>query len=145
MQGAYVPAVCLWNFFPCPSIQPDFLNELEKTMALLAFEEQTTSPVGHLLDHAQRQKTASELNAAILTAQCQEKGREGRGEYEVLRRSLTHRHPVFYADPKLPALLKMLIWAQQQLGEKATYPRITNIATAEYEQAATGSATDVGQ
>jgi hypothetical protein len=30
--------------------------------------------VGGLLDVTQRHKTASELNAAILTAQCQEKG-----------------------------------------------------------------------
>lgn len=57
-------------------------------MALLAFDELRASPVGELLDHCQRQKTASELNAAILTAQCQEK------------------------DPKLPSLLKMLVWAQ---------------------------------
>jgi hypothetical protein len=57
-------------------------------MALLAFEDHTRSPVADLLDYGQRQKTASELNAAILTSQCQEK------------------------DPKLPSLLKMLVWAQ---------------------------------
>jgi glucose-induced degradation protein 8 len=57
-------------------------------MALLAFEDSKLSPVGDLLDHTQRQKTASELNAAILSAQCQEK------------------------DPKLPSMLKMLVWAQ---------------------------------
>lgn len=56
-------------------------------MALLAFDSRK-SPVGDLLDHSQRQKIASELNAAILTSQCQEK------------------------DPKLPSMLKMLIWAQ---------------------------------
>ena len=44
-------------------------------MALLAFDDTSKSPIGYLLDHVQRQKTASELNAAILTAQCQEKGR----------------------------------------------------------------------
>ena len=46
-------------------------------MALLAFDDCSNSPVGSLLDHAQRQKTASELNAAILAAQYQEKGRSG--------------------------------------------------------------------
>lgn len=56
-------------------------------MALLAFDN-VASPVGDLLEASQRQKTASELNAAILTAQSQDK------------------------DPKLPNLLKMLIWAQ---------------------------------
>lgn len=40
-------------------------------MALLAFEDGKSSPVGDLLDVAQRQKTASELNAAILASQGQ--------------------------------------------------------------------------
>ncbi|KAJ1538946.1 Glucose-induced degradation complex subunit, partial [Nowakowskiella sp. JEL0078] len=80
---------------------PEFLDELERTMALLAFEDQSTSPVGDLLDHTQRQKTASELNSAILTSQCQEK------------------------DPKLSTLLKMVIWSQQQLDERVTsYPKL---------------------
>ncbi|KAJ3209488.1 Glucose-induced degradation complex subunit [Clydaea vesicula] len=86
---------------------PEFLEELEKTMALLVFDQSLKSSVGNLLDHSQRQKTASELNAAILTAQCQEK------------------------DPKLPSLLKMLVWCQNQLDEKVIYPKITNLATAE--------------
>lgn len=38
-------------------------------MALLAFHDPQASPVGNLMQLAQRQKTASELNAAILTAQ----------------------------------------------------------------------------
>jgi hypothetical protein len=38
-------------------------------MALLAFNEPNSSPVGDLMQLAQRQKTAGELNAAILTAQ----------------------------------------------------------------------------
>ncbi|KAI8915886.1 CTLH/CRA C-terminal to lish motif domain-containing protein [Gorgonomyces haynaldii] len=52
---------------------PEFLVELERTMALLAFDDSRKSPVGDLLDHAQRQKIASELNAAILQAQSQDK------------------------------------------------------------------------
>jgi hypothetical protein len=35
------------------------------------------------------------------------------------------------AEPKLPNLLKLLIWAQKQLDEKALYPRIDNLVTAE--------------
>ena len=88
---------------------PQLLDDLERTVALLAFEDQTTSPMGALLDYSQRQKLASELNAAILTAQSQDK------------------------DPKLPGLLKMLLWAQGLLDEKARYPRITNLVTAELE------------
>lgn len=51
----------------------EFLEEIEKTMALLAFEDMEQSPVKELLDNVQRQSTASELNAAILESQCQEK------------------------------------------------------------------------
>ncbi|KAJ3109065.1 Glucose-induced degradation complex subunit [Phlyctochytrium planicorne] len=88
---------------------PEFLEELERTMALLAFEDFDRSPVADLLDYNQRQKTASELNAAILTSQNQEK------------------------DPKLPTLLKMLLWAQNNLEEKLSFPKITNVMTAELE------------
>lgn len=84
---------------------PSFLEELERTVALLAFEDVTNCPVGELLDISQRLKTASEVNAAILTSQSHEK------------------------DPKLPGLLKMLLWAQNQLDEKAVYPRINNLST----------------
>eukprot|EP00123_Amoebidium_parasiticum_P011936 comp21000_c0_seq1/m.28167 comp21000_c0_seq1/g.28167 ORF comp21000_c0_seq1/g.28167 comp21000_c0_seq1/m.28167 type:complete len:237 (-) comp21000_c0_seq1:167-877(-) len=87
-----------------------FLEELERTMALLAFEDQSASPMAYLLDPAQRQKTASELNAAILASQCQEK------------------------DPKLPLLIKMLRWSQEQLRDKVDYPTITNIVTATFDE-----------
>jgi len=87
-----------------------FLEELEKTMSLLAFEDHTKSPVGFLMLNGQRQKTASELNAAILTSQCQEK------------------------DPKLPTLLKLLKWSQNKLDEKLKYPKIDNLVTAVLEE-----------
>jgi hypothetical protein len=57
-------------------LQHQFLEELERTVALLAFEDSANSPVSDLLDISQRQKTASELNAAILTSQSHEKGRQ---------------------------------------------------------------------
>lgn len=76
-------------------------------MALLAFEDTKASPVGDLMDVAQRQKTASELNAAILAAQAQER------------------------EPRLPLLLKLLLWAQAQLDERAVYPRIADLASAQ--------------
>mmetsp|Transcript_8813 Transcript_8813/g.15859 ORF Transcript_8813/g.15859 Transcript_8813/m.15859 type:complete len:230 (-) Transcript_8813:157-846(-) len=84
-----------------------FLEELERTIALLAFSDTAACPVGDLMDVTQRQKTASELNAAILSSQCQEQ------------------------EPKLPSLLKMLLWAQNRLDEHAEYPRMSNLATAE--------------
>ena len=50
-----------FTFLPC--------LPAERTVALLAFNDPRSSPVGELMEVAQRQKTASELNAAILTAQ----------------------------------------------------------------------------
>ncbi|KAL0310657.1 UNVERIFIED_CONTAM: protein GID8 [Sesamum angustifolium] len=76
------------------------------------FEDVSNCPVGELLDISQRLKTASEVNAAILTSQSHEK------------------------DPKLPSLLKMLIWVQTQLDEKASYPRINDLSTAVLEDPA---------
>ncbi|KAE8716948.1 LisH and RanBPM domains containing protein isoform 2 [Hibiscus syriacus] len=87
-----------------------FLEELERTVSLLAFEDVSNCPVGELLDISQRLKTASELNAAILTSQSHEK------------------------DPKLPSLLKMLLWAQ--LDEKAAYPCINDLSNAALEDPA---------
>jgi hypothetical protein len=43
----------------------------ERTVALLVFEDLKSSPLADLMDVAQRQKTASELNAAILASQSQ--------------------------------------------------------------------------
>lgn len=88
---------------------PEFLEDLEQTMALLAFDDNAKSPISNLLDHSQRQKTASELNAAILTSQCQDK------------------------DPRLPSLLKLLVWAQNELNEKVNFPNIKNFVTAKLE------------
>ncbi|RAL44812.1 hypothetical protein DM860_003571 [Cuscuta australis] len=86
-----------------------FLEELERTVTLLVFEDAANSPLGDLLDISQRMRTASEVNAAILTSQSHEK------------------------DPKLPSLLKLLICAQNQLDEKAAYPRIKDVSTATLE------------
>lgn len=94
---------------------PEFLSELERTMALLAFDtspesvallQTTSNPVADLLHPSQRQRTASQVNAAILTSQSQDK------------------------DPKLPSLLKMLVWAQTELEEKYNFPKINDLTTA---------------
>ncbi|KAM0848215.1 hypothetical protein ACQ4PT_054538 [Festuca glaucescens] len=89
-----------------------FLKEIEKTVALLVFEDVENCPYGELLDISHRLKTANEVNTAILTSQSHEK------------------------DPKLTSLLKMLIWTQDQLDEKAAYPRINNFSTAALEDLA---------
>lgn len=81
---------------------PDVLTELEKTLALLAFENPENSPFGELLHISQRQKVASELNAAVLDVE---------------------------ATPELAGLLKMLLWSQDELDKrKVKYPHMTDIA-----------------
>jgi glucose-induced degradation protein 8 len=95
---------------------PGFLEDLEKTVALLAFEDKRSSPLGDLLDMAQRQGTAAALNAAILDSRCMEK------------------------EARIVSLLKLLLWAQGQLEEKANFPAIRDLANPS-ASAAAGAAT----
>lgn len=90
---------------------PNVLNELERTMALLAFEEPSTCPFSDLLHPTHRQKVASELNAAILKIENRE--------------SVT---------PKLSSLLKLILWAQDELDKKKVkYPKMVNLSSATLE------------
>ena len=54
--------------------QPQFLHEIERTMSLLAFQNPSESPLGHLLEQSQRRRVAVEVNSAILRSQVQEPG-----------------------------------------------------------------------
>lgn len=85
--------------------KPCLLDRAERTVALLAFQDAKQSPVGDLMAIAQRQKTASELNAAILHSQCLEK------------------------EARLPMLVKMLLWAQCQLEERCNFPKVIDLVT----------------
>ncbi|KAL5007203.1 hypothetical protein ScPMuIL_016009 [Solemya velum] len=81
---------------------PEILSEMERTLALLAFEEPENSPFGELLHPSQRQKVASELNAAILEVD---------------------------ATPKLANLVKLLLWSQEELDKKKIkYPKMNRFA-----------------
>ncbi len=85
-------------------------EELERTMALLAFENPIDSPFGDLLQSVQRQRLASEVNSGIL-------------EFEN-----------FESNAKLNVLIKMLLWGQDLLDKKSiTYPKITDLANARIE------------
>ncbi|CAE6525100.1 unnamed protein product [Rhizoctonia solani] len=81
---------------------PEFLSELERTMALLAFDQVPDPPadIAELLLPAQRTRTASELNAAILASM-------GQG-----------------VEPKLVGLMRLLAWGENLLEERATFPRV---------------------
>ncbi|XP_032828868.1 glucose-induced degradation protein 8 homolog [Petromyzon marinus] len=80
------------------------LLEMERTLALLAFDSPEESPFGELLHPSQRQKVWSEVNAAVLDCENQD------------------------STPKLAKLLKHLLWAQNELDQKkAKYPRMTDL------------------
>jgi glucose-induced degradation protein 8 len=81
---------------------PEFLSELERTMALLAFESTPAAPaaIAELLSPAQRLKTAGEVNAAILESLSQGK------------------------EAKLIGLLKLLCWGEALLDERAAFPKV---------------------
>ncbi|GJJ09439.1 hypothetical protein Clacol_003661 [Clathrus columnatus] len=82
---------------------PEFLTELERTMALLAFDTLPTMPpsIAELLSPAQRLKTAGELNAAILESLSQGK------------------------ESKLTELIRLMLWGEHMLmREDVEFPRV---------------------
>ncbi|CAF1702146.1 hypothetical protein YC2023_037405 [Brassica napus] len=83
-----------------------FLKQVEEVMSLLVFENISTCPVKDFLGESQWLKTASEVNAAILSS--------------------------FGKGPKLQRLLKKLTLNQKQLDERAyEYPRMSDMSTGE--------------
>ncbi|XP_034116402.1 glucose-induced degradation protein 8-B homolog [Drosophila nasuta] len=85
--------------------------ELERTLALLAFEKPQESPFADLLEQSYRQKIASELNAAILRCEHSED-----------------------STPKMMFLLKLILWAQSKLDKRSiSYPSMKNLETAQVE------------
>ncbi|KAI5750366.1 hypothetical protein M8J76_015134 [Diaphorina citri] len=94
---------------------PDILNELERTMALLAFGEPMNSPFGDLLNQAHRQKVASQLNTAILKMEHHES-----------------------TSPRLLNLLKIILWSQGELDKKKIeYPKMVDFSSARLDSAYT--------
>lgn len=85
--------------------------ELERTLALLAFEKPQESPFADLLEQSYRQKIASELNAAILRCEHNED-----------------------SMPKMMFLLKLILWAQTRLDSRSiNYPKMKDLETAQLE------------
>ncbi|KAL1021575.1 hypothetical protein UPYG_G00015060 [Umbra pygmaea] len=81
------------------------LTEMERTLALLAFDNPEESPFGDLLNTMQRQKVWSEVNQSVLDYENRE------------------------STPKLAKLLKLLLWAQNELDQKKVkYPKMTDLS-----------------
>lgn len=80
-------------------------------MALLAFDNPLESPFADLLQIVQRQRLASEANAAILSYENQE------------------------SNAKLNILVRMLLWSQDLLDRRSIfYPRMSDIGNARVEE-----------
>jgi len=87
------------------------LEELERMLALLAFEDPEKSPYGDLLSYSHRQKVASDVNAAILKAEHSDN-----------------------TQPKLALGLKIVLWAQNELDKKCIrYNRMVDLSTGKIE------------
>ena len=90
---------------------PEVRSELERTLALLAFEKPQNSPFADLLEQTHRQKVASELNAAILKTEHQEQ-----------------------SSPRMINVLKLILWAQAELDKKnINYPKMIDLANGTIE------------
>ncbi|KAF7275873.1 hypothetical protein GWI33_011186 [Rhynchophorus ferrugineus] len=91
---------------------PGVLNEIERTIALLAFEDPSNSPFADLLSPSHRQKIASDVNAAILKLENQEP-----------------------SSPKISTLLRLILWAQEKLTKKnLKYPKMTDMVKAKISE-----------
>uniref|UniRef100_A0A7S0BCE4 CTLH domain-containing protein n=1 Tax=Rhodosorus marinus TaxID=101924 RepID=A0A7S0BCE4_9RHOD len=78
---------------PCGEECPEFLEELQRTLTLLVFENEPDGTLSELMSFAQKQRTASELNSALLAFNQEKK------------------------DPMLPFLIKLIIWTEERLKE----------------------------
>lgn len=94
------------------SVDEDYLQlgELERTLALLAFDKPENSPYADLLQLSHRQQLASEINQSILKEQI--------GSTDVTK-------------PQLVTLVKLLLWTQEELRKKKIhFPEMTDLTTA---------------
>lgn len=94
------------------SVDEDYLQlaELERTLALLAFDKPENSPYADLLQLSHRQQLASEINHSILKEQI--------GSDDV-------------SKPQLVTLVKLLLWTQDELRKKKIpFSEMTDLSTA---------------
>ncbi len=88
---------------PLAEAEPRFLPELERTMMLLAARDCRQSPEAGLLEAAQRERVAAQLNAALLSAERQDR------------------------EAALPVTLRLLQRAQAQLRDHhVRFPALDN-------------------
>ena len=84
---------------------PECLGDMERALALLAFDNPESSPFADLLLSSQRHKLWSHVNTCII------------------------KYESSISMPRLSSLVKLLVWSQDQLDrKKVSYPKMTDIA-----------------
>lgn len=89
---------------PLAEENPEFLEQLERTMALLAFDLKANEAVVEVLNPLNRQRVAHQVNEALLEASGREK------------------------ESRLVSVLKLLAWGQTKLQERLNFPVIRDFA-----------------
>lgn len=89
---------------PLAEENAEFLEQLERTMALLAFDLKANEAVVEVLNPLNRQRVAHQVNEALLESSGREK------------------------ESKLLSLLKLLAWGQTKLQERLNFPVIRDFA-----------------
>jgi len=87
---------------------PKTLDDIEKTLALLAFDKPDESPFGHLMQLGHRAQVAAKVNSALLASLCRP------------------------STARIEKLIKMVLWSQHQLDRRSiAYTKMNDIATAQ--------------
>ncbi|KAF1334145.1 Glucose-induced degradation protein 8, partial [Globisporangium splendens] len=109
------------NLAPFGEKNPQFLQEIEHTMALLAFENHTQSPLGYLLEQSQRRRVADEVNSAILRNQKQELGMAAKRRWRLFVKIWANRRQWLVCcdvEPILPTMVRQFRYMEDQLHMK---------------------------
>ncbi|KRX00894.1 hypothetical protein PPERSA_09500 [Pseudocohnilembus persalinus] len=94
---------------PMATENVQYLEQLEKVMSLLAYSEVEKAPASELVQNSQRINISSDIN------------------YELLKNTNSQEK-----ESKLPALIKLLVWSQQRLAEKLSFPQILDVSTGKF-------------
>ncbi|KAL0595833.1 Glucose-induced degradation protein 8-like protein [Plecturocebus cupreus] len=113
------------------------LTEMERTLALLAFDSPEESPFGDLLHTMQRQKVGPVRGKPPSIADVLQGGfaktPHGWVWSEVNQAVLDYENRE--STPKLAKLLKLLLWAQNELDQKKVkYPKMTDLSKGVIEE-----------
>ncbi|XP_035155044.1 glucose-induced degradation protein 8 homolog isoform X1 [Callithrix jacchus] len=112
------------------------LTEMERTLALLAFDSPEESPFGDLLHTMQRQKVGPVRGKPPSIADVLQGGIRKDTTWvwsEVNQAVLDYENRE--STPKLAKLLKLLLWAQNELDQKKVkYPKMTDLSKGVIEE-----------